>query len=60
MLGLKNSTTLLHLSLIGNIKHPKFLLIDTPENIGIDDDKLIKAISLIKEIGDEDTNLEDF
>lgn len=52
--------TLLHMSLVSNIKHPKFLLIDTPENIGIDDDKLLKAISLIKELGDENTKLEDF
>lgn len=43
--------TLLHLSLVKNTNFPKFLLIDTPENIGIDDDNLIKILSLIDEIG---------
>lgn len=52
--------TLLHLSLTNNIKFPKFLIIDTPENIGIDDDKLIKNISLINDIGTENSSKEDF
>ena len=51
--------TLLHLSLTMRIKFPKFLLIDTPENIGIDNDTLIKAISLIYELGDDNHNIND-
>ncbi|MGE5942758.1 MAG: hypothetical protein ACM31G_00320, partial [Flavobacteriales bacterium] len=49
--------TLLHLSLTKSIKFPKFLLIDTPENIGIDYNDLINALSLINEIGDENHNI---
>ena len=52
--------TLLHLSLTNDIKYPRFLLMDTPENIGIDDDKLIKALELITELGGEDSTMEDF
>lgn len=52
--------TLLHLSLTQNIKFPKFLLIDTPENIGIDDDRLIKNISLISELGDKENSDDEF
>lgn len=51
--------TLLHLSLTRDIKFPKFLLIDTPENIGIDDNDLIEAISLIKEIGIQGNSVEE-
>jgi hypothetical protein len=51
--------TLFHLSLIDKIKFPKFLLIDTPENIGIDSDNLILAMSLINELGDQDKNVND-
>jgi len=51
--------TLLHLSLTIKTNFPKLLIIDTPENIGIDDDNLIKAISLLSEIGDEKTSLDD-
>lgn len=51
--------TLLHLSLTMKTKFPKFLLIDTPENIGIDNDNLIKIISLINELGDENFNVND-
>ncbi len=50
--------TLLHLSLSTNIKFPRFLLIDTPENIGIDDKDLINAISLIDELENGNSSLE--
>ena len=50
--------TLLHLSLSMNIKFPRLLLIDTPENIGIDDKDLINAISLIDELGNKNSSLE--
>ncbi|WP_166962026.1 SMC family protein [Yeosuana marina] len=49
--------TLLHLSLTLDIKFPSFLLIDTPENIGIDDADLINAISLIDEIGNNKSSM---
>lgn len=52
--------TLLHLSLIKDIKFPKFLMIDTPENIGIDDDKLIRALKLIEDLGDDNTSENDY
>lgn len=49
--------TLLHLSLKDeNINFPRFLLVDTPDTAGIDDDNLKKAISKIPETvtsGDE-------
>ncbi|MFD2602647.1 AAA family ATPase [Flavobacterium suzhouense] len=45
--------TLFHLSLVDKIKFPKFLLIDTPENMGIDNDNFISAMLLINELGDE-------
>ena len=45
--------TLFHLSLIDKIKFPKFLLIDTPENMGIDNDNFISTMRLINELGDE-------
>lgn len=45
--------TLYHLSIIDKIKFPKFLLIDTPENMGIDNDNFISTMRLINELGDE-------
>ncbi|MGE8019345.1 hypothetical protein ACQKOM_10555 [Peribacillus frigoritolerans] len=33
-----------------NVPFPKFLLIDTPENLGIDDDNLKKCMALLEEI----------
>lgn len=50
--------TLLHLSLTQNIKFPRFLMIDTPENIGIDDKALKNIIALISELGDETNSIE--
>jgi hypothetical protein len=50
--------TLFHLSLIDKIKFPKFLLIDTPENMGIDNDNFITTMKLIDELGNEDHNIE--
>lgn len=50
--------TLLHLSLTTDIKFPKFLMIDTPENIGIDDNDLINVIALIDEIGTEEDSID--
>ncbi|MFV8374734.1 AAA family ATPase [Flavobacterium sp. GSP11] len=49
--------TLFHLSLVDNIKFPKFLLIDTPENMGIDNDNFISMMLLINELGDEKHSL---
>ncbi|MDC7997379.1 hypothetical protein [Gilvibacter sediminis] len=51
--------TLLDLSLTFNIKYPKFLLIDTPENMGIDDNDLIKMLRLINEIGTDQTGIQE-
>lgn len=51
--------TLYHLSLIDKIKFPRFLLIDTPENIGIDNENLILALSLINKLGDLDHDVND-
>lgn len=43
--------TLLHMSLENqNVPFPRFLLIDTPENLGIDEENLDLCISLIDEI----------
>ncbi|MGN7856819.1 hypothetical protein [Bacillus sp. 22483] len=43
--------TLIKLSLESiNVPFPKFLLIDTPENLGIDEENLIKCMSLIDEV----------
>lgn len=44
--------TLLKLSVEENVNYPKFLLIDTPQTAGIDDENLIKAISKIDDIFD--------
>lgn len=52
--------TLLHLSITKDIKFPRFLLIDTPENIGIDDPALINLISLIDEIGVSESTTNQF
>lgn len=42
--------TLLHISLIDReVAYPRYLMIDTPETAGIDNDNLIKAISKIKD-----------
>lgn len=49
--------TLFHLSLVDKIKFPKFLLIDTPENMGIDTDNFISAMLLINELGNETHNI---
>lgn len=51
--------TLFHLSLVDKIKFPKFLLIDTPENMGIDNDNFISAMLLINELGDESKTIND-
>lgn len=41
--------TILSLSLkLDTVKHPRFLLIDTPETVGIDDDNLNHDLSLLK------------
>ncbi|QJC87674.1 hypothetical protein K1Y82_04040 [Bacillus inaquosorum] len=42
--------TLIKMSIDKNIPFPQFLLIDTPENLGIDEKNLIKCISLIDEL----------
>lgn len=42
--------SLLELSLEKNVKFPHLLIIDTPENLGIDEDNLIKALSLIENL----------
>ena len=51
--------TLFHLSLVDNIKFPKFLLIDTPENMGIDNDNFISIMLLINELGNKESSLDD-
>lgn len=45
--------TLLKLSLINEVKFPRLLIIDTPENLGIDEDNLLTALSLIEDIEGE-------
>jgi hypothetical protein len=39
---------------VENVPFPKFLLIDTPENLGIDENNLIKSMSLIDNLFKED------
>lgn len=51
--------TLFHLSLIDKIKFPKFLLIDTPENMGIDNDNFISTMRLINELGNENHSIKE-
>ncbi|MGR9047562.1 hypothetical protein ACQ4XT_02765 [Halobacillus faecis] len=49
--------TLIKMSLdIKKVPFPKFLLIDTPENLGIDEKNLIKCISLLDELYGYDIN----
>ncbi|WP_069130765.1 AAA family ATPase [Rhodohalobacter halophilus] len=51
--------TLLYLSTqIDEIKFPRFLLVDTPETAGIDDESLIKCIAQLKNI--EENSTKDF
>lgn len=45
--------SLLKLSLSKNVKFPHLLIIDTPENLGIDEDNLIRTLKLIEDIGSE-------
>lgn len=44
--------SLLELSLQKNVKFPHLLIIDTPENLGIDEDNLIKALNLIENLSE--------
>lgn len=45
--------TMLYLSLIDeNIKFPKFIMMDTPENLGIDEPKLLNCIKLLDKINE--------
>lgn len=51
--------TLLHMSLLdGDMLFPRFLLIDTPENLGIDNDSLDECISQIYAHGISELNVQ--